>query len=299
MAQARTKIVKLADLDLTEIKHHALKTVKYKNGKQSSYVPITYNNGAKVLILIPKTKVPFGVTVGMQEDADKKQFLAAEKFPKCSLELNLGEAEEAKIRELDELNIAYISDSSESLLGKKTTAEVVRNFVYHTTKNSSGSMIKINKAESGDFPNRLKIKLPTDAKTGAARFKVYDEHNKKLECPNRVHLDAKGNVKPEWEWDQQQMQVDTICELECMWDVSGKYYCSMKALQLRVYPAAGELQECAFDAIDGVDEVTEGVEKVDVVDEEEAPEEHDEAEAEDPDYVPDDEEDEDLMVEED
>ncbi len=300
-AASKVKKVQLADLDLTQVKHHPLKVKKYDNGQESKSCAVTYQDGNKIIFQLPKSKVPFGLTVGKMDDNDKKLVEEGKKWPKYSLEVNIDGDEREKVLDFDDLNSAFIAEHVAKEYWKKnlTPDQVIEHDYY-------GSMVKANNPEKGDFPDRFKVKLPFSR--GKPLFKVYDSNNQKINLFSVVD----GKPVMDWSWTQQQMQAEIISEIECIWEVNKKCYCTCRALQIRVHPPDA-LPECDFDddgdgvtgddeaeESDEVAEVTEQVAKLEVeVEVEDEVEVEVEDEVEDEVEIEAEDEDEDLAVEED
>lgn len=149
---------------------------------------------------------------------------------------------------------------------KKVSPEDVKKHNYYN------SILRKNDAEKGDFPDRLKVKLPFY--NGKPLFKVYDDNNKKIE----IYDEKEGRM--DWSWATNRMQVEVIAEFERVWDVNQKCYASCRVHQVRVHPPSG-LAECAFDDDEDGEDVAEldhGVAELEVNDSEEVAEEEEEEE---------------------
>lgn len=236
-----TSRVKLSELNLEKVKINPLKEKTYTNGQTSKSCTVTYNDGSKILIQTVKNKVPFGLTIGQMDENEKKLVEEGKKWPKYSLEINIEGDEKNKIKEFDKIAAKFISDNSNSWWKKHLNPDQVLEHDYYV------SMIKVNK--EGDYPDRFKIKLPFSQ--GKPLFKVYDENNQKVELFN-----SNGTV--DWSWIKPQMHVETISEIECIWEVNKKCYCTVKALQLRIFPPS-TLKECAFDDEETISEPKETI----------------------------------------
>jgi hypothetical protein len=230
-----SKPVKVTSIDLANVGHEPLKVRK----NDSKNCRMTYNR-AELRMQTPKAKVPFGLTTS-KDDPNNPQA-----YKKYTLEINIGGTPELDtlknvVTELDEMNVAFIAESSEAWWGKKFTPDSIADLCY-------GSMVKPDK--KGEYPDRWKIKLPFY--NGIPKFKVYDQNNKAIHFCTMVQKVDETTGKTveaaelDWSWAQQQMQIEAICECEGLWVVDRKVYCTWKALQLRVF-APEALPECAFD----------------------------------------------------
>ena len=238
---ATTKIVELKNLDAKQIKIHPLKEKKYKSGFSSKLCPFTWNNGDKIYIKTQKNRMPFKVTDSSKfmDDTDKEAVKNGKKFPKYSIELELKEDEKKSLEKCDKVIAAHILDNFKELfpnkrLTKKLTIDDIIDHNYY-----KGS-IKRNTSEDGDYPDRMKIKLPFY--NAEPNFKVYDENK------NRIIFHEKVNdvVKLDWECMQPKSDIMGMVEVEGL--VFGKdgYYLTFKAVQLKVHKP-DIIANCVFD----------------------------------------------------
>lgn len=248
-AANKTKQVKIEDLDVEKVNYDGLKIKKYPSGYESKICKMNYN-GERFIIQTNQTVAPFGVTnnLNFMKDDDKKLVEEGKKWLKYSLEFNIEGDDLDALLDLDDANIDYVSKNSEQWFGEGSTPNEVRKFSYN-------SLIKKNKAEKGDYPDRFKVNLPFYQ--GEPKFKIYGTDNKEISFCTIVG----GAPVLDWSWAQQQMKVEVLCECEGMKLVNGKAYCSFKAVQLRVQ-APESLPDCAFGA--PIEEVTKTVEKLQI-----------------------------------
>jgi hypothetical protein len=209
--------VPLKDLDLTKIKYGQLKVRKFKDGTETKACSMTWQNGEKIYVVTQDCKVPFGVSKG-KDKGDKKE---EEKY---SLELNMVGDELKKLKDLDDLNIAYISSKSKEWYKEEFDPKTTKQLIYN-------SILKKGKEENSNYPERLRIKLPisrNEKDDKITKFSVYDKSGKDYVEPNTLLSEV------DWSWSQLNMSARAVMELECLWEVNKKLYCTFKAIQICV-----------------------------------------------------------------
>jgi hypothetical protein len=239
-----SKPMKPVSVDISKINIDPLKKNTYKNGLETKQCRITYDFGSGIKkelnIRTPLATVPYGLTIAKENEGE-----APRKFKKYSLDFEVVGTSDlddfrAKIQELDDKNIDFITANAGSWWGKTPSGkpwnrDIVQDSCY-------GSLIKKTSEDKGTFPDRFKLKLPFYE--GMPRFTVYDQDNKKINWITNVKEGESPTL--DWSWAQKNMRVEAIIQCEALWEVNKKVYCTFKALQIKVYPPSG-LKECEFD----------------------------------------------------
>lgn len=213
-----SKPVKVANVNVSQIHHEKLKIKKNdKTKKETKQCRINYDNN-DFRVIIPKCKLPFGLTVGQDNEGE-----APSSYKKYSFEVNIEDPEFKKILEqIDEKNVNYISECSKDWWGKPYTPDAVRDHTY-------SSLIK--KDKKGEYPDRFKFKLPFY--NGEPKFTVFNQNKEKV---NIYKKNSNGEVEMDWSWVQKQMHLEAVLECEGLWVVNKNVYCTWKLVQLKIYP---------------------------------------------------------------
>lgn len=236
-----SKPIKVDNVNVTQINHEKLKIKKNeKTKKETKQCRINYNGG-DFRVIIPKSKLPFGLTVGQDNEGETPS-----SYKKYSFEVNIDDAEFKKVLEqIDEKNVNYISECSKEWWGKPYTPEAVRDHTY-------SSLVK--KDKKGEYPDRFKFKLPFY--NGEPKFTVFNQNKEKV---NIYKKNANGEIEMDWSWVQKQMHLEAVIECEGLWVVNKNVYCTWKVVQLKIYPIESndvnyfddeDLQEKKEDSVD-------------------------------------------------
>jgi hypothetical protein len=223
-----TKPMKHTAIDMSRITYN-VKSRKLPSG-ESKQVQMGYDKN-ELVMYIPKTKVPFGLT------QDKISLEDSTKMKKFSLDCNIEGSPDIEsfrtfLEKLDTNNIEKLVDKSVELWKVKKSVQGITEGCYNAC---------VKQDPDKKYPPRFKIKLPFY--NGVPQFKVYDTANKEIVWYNKSE---KKDPELDWSWTSKGMQVEAVCGCEGMWVVNQSVYCTFKAMQLRVSAADG-LNECAFD----------------------------------------------------
>lgn len=186
-----------------------------------------YESNRPLSVQFPKMKAPFGVT-------NKKE---SQKYPTSDdkyivdYQLDTNEPDIAEVKKMlekiDQMNIQFIADNSEALLGKKQDYERVAEYHYR-------SMIIKGK---DSYPDRFSFKLSyrDDKATGkrCANFGVLrqsDDDEKKF-----LQVVTANKSEPDMSWSFKGMQNVPIGTFEGMWFVNSKFHPKWKIEIVKVY----------------------------------------------------------------
>lgn len=276
-SKTKKQMLEISEIDIEDIMIDKLRIKKYPNSSnESKQCRITYNfkkyregQTSDILPFVFKTPIattPFGATTP-KEDKDKPK---SDAFKKYSIEINLAGSKELeelkeKLRKIDDHNVEFIAKEctvnkwwAPKQNGKPRTDEEIRDNIYN-------SSIKVGKEDKGNYPDRMRLKLPFY--NGKPMFDVYDSKNKLVNW-----VTGKGdNPQLDWSWNIKNMEVEAIVECEAMWEVNAKVYCTFKVKQLRVHPPS-VLDGCLFGAVEdngednGEEAITTGLANISVKD---------------------------------
>lgn len=172
--------------------------------------------GSKILMQIPKAKVPFGVNSMTTENNEVRKsldisFSGLENKPALQVFYDW-------VRDLDERNQEMAVKNSEVWLKKKMSREVV------------GELYKplINDKSEGKYPATMRFKLPTNSE-GDFTGNVF--------APDRTRMTLDDVSKGS--------EVTLLVEAQPMWFVNKQFGVTFRILQIKLYKKAG-LDEYAF-----------------------------------------------------
>jgi hypothetical protein len=211
---AQSKIVKAADLEISEISHHPMK----KKPSGSKFVKMTYGDSKNnVMIQLNNVRIPFGISV-YDKDQDNIKY---------SIECSLGNDEildnfKNKIEELNKLNITHCSKNSQEWWSKFINENIIE----------EGEIYKnvLKKDPKNENPDRIKLKLPFYK--GKPNFKVYNSSKEEIKFFSRNSDTNEYDI--DWNWASNGMFCNVIFEVEGLWILDKKVFCTFRVLQLLV-----------------------------------------------------------------
>lgn len=240
-------IVKIEDFKIENVKLSEIKL--NKKGSKVVYINYDYEDGSqpkKLMIQLPKLKVPFGISgwdASKTKDEQKTISIASNDL----MEISLGEKQDIlkKLEAIENLVVAFAAKNSKDLLGKKYKDDVVKEFYSTCVKYSYDKEGKIM-----DYPPRLKCKLSKDDK-GEYLTKFFDSSKHKL----RMTVDNQSEHLPKMS--------DCLSIVACsnVWVVGNKFGVTFRPEQVKIYKNEGALEEYAFGDDDEEDDEAQEVAK--------------------------------------
>lgn len=236
-------IVKIEDFKIENVKLSEIKL--NKKGSKVVYINYDYEDGSqpkKLMIQLPKLKVPFGIS-GWDASKTKEEQKTISIASNDLMEISLGEKEDIlkKLEAIENLVVAFASKNSKDLLGKKYKEDVVKEFYSPCVKQSFDKEGKVM-----PYPPRLKCKLSKDDK-GEYLTKFFDSSKKKL----RLTIDNQAEYLPKMS--------DCLSIVGCsnVWVVGNKFGVTFRPEQVKIYKNESALEDYAFGDDDEDDEAQE------------------------------------------
>lgn len=220
---SQNTIIKPDDFDVSKVKFGMPKSLD--NG--GKHIPIYYD-GNPFMVQTPRMRTPYGVNRWENPGSDQ---------PKLSLDLSFGNyKEDPKLVSffgmMDSLNKTVLReglDNSTQWFKKKYTSIDVIEALY--TSLIKVSKDKITHEPSDIYPPTFKIALQQRA--GKDAFEVYDESKSQIDLSS---VEMKG------------AEMLAIIQCNGIWVAGGKFGCTWRAVQMKVFPSKSVLKRDAFKA---------------------------------------------------
>jgi Family of unknown function (DUF5871) len=183
----------------------------HKNKLGGKAVYLNNKNGRKLLVQLPTTRAPFGLSAFEDKMTHKVTYTVP-------LSLDAPELQET-FNALDEKIIEYAAQNSEELFGKKYTVEILKELYTPMVRPSKG-----------DYAPQLKLKVQL-GRNGEFLPKAYDNQRQSVPLDN---LDKNTMIQ-------------TIVDINQIWVVDKKFGVTVRLEQVMMFPS-DKLEECAFDS---------------------------------------------------
>lgn len=221
MAQSKNNIIQANTFEVSKVRFGTPKSLD--NG--GKHIPIYYD-GDPFMVQTPKMRTPYGVNRWENPGSDVK----------LSIDLSYGNfGEDPKLgsfhemmHSLNQLFLRAALDNSSAWFKKKYSSIDVMEALYT-------SLIKVPKDKltnepSDTYPPTFKVSL--QQKNGKDNFELYDESRTKIDSLASVEM--KG--------------ADLVAIIQCngIWIAGGKFGCTWRAVQMKVYPSKVHMKRFAF-----------------------------------------------------